>query len=106
MTSRAAPQERRVAKVEDAVTQGETFPEGKTDMTKITNDISSYFCDVVEGQQGCCPNGETCTTGGGGNDECANTDYVLCPGEDFCCRMCSGSHVPLVPSAHNGGFFF
>ena len=40
----------------------------------------------MNGQKGCCPNGKICTSIGGGG-QCANSAYVRCPNEDFCCRM-------------------
>lgn len=42
----------------------------------------SYYCDEVDGQKGCCPNGKICTSGGGG---CPTAGYVPCAGDDFCC---------------------
>ena len=41
-----------------------------------------YTCAVVNGQSGCCPNGQNCNT-----PQCATPGYVVCSGENFCCRM-------------------
>jgi hypothetical protein len=50
-----------------------------------------YYCVTVNGTPGCCPNGKTCT----GTPpppppppppQCATPGYVVCPGENFCCR--------------------
>ena len=43
-----------------------------------------YYCTVVNGKRGCCPNGKTCTCDP--PPKCTNPNYVLCPGENFCCR--------------------
>ena len=44
-----------------------------------------FYCSVVEGVRGCCQNGQTCTQNTA-PPECTNPGYVLCPGENFCCR--------------------
>ena len=66
--------------------------------------VASYYCTVVNGQKGCCKNGKICTSGGGGGgSECATSGYVLCPGENFCCRMSRSPlppHPPLRPLTH------
>jgi hypothetical protein len=42
----------------------------------------TYYCDVVDGQTGCCPLGNTCT---GGPVGCVTAGYVPCANDDFCC---------------------
>lgn len=106
MKFRAVLPERPVVKAEDAVTQGESLSgdfDKEDRCTETMGVVVSYYCDVVDGEKGCCPNGETCTSGGGGNGGCVNTGYVPCPGDDFCCRMCSHP-PPLALSTHNHDF--
>jgi len=43
-----------------------------------------YYCTAVNGQRGCCENGKICTSTS--TPECTTTGYVLCSGENFCCR--------------------
>ena len=37
---------------------------GETAATEVLNMVISLYCAVVDGRKGCCPNGETCTSGG------------------------------------------
>ena len=45
------------------------------------------YCDVVDGQSGCCENGSICTVGPSG--QCADSGYSPCATYDFCCRECT-----------------
>ena len=57
-----------------------------------------YYCTVVNGQRGCCENGKTCTSSS--TPECTTTGYVLCSGENFCCRK-SILIIPNRPTIFN-----
>lgn len=98
--------DRTVAKVEDAVKRGESFldPQGKeVCMAELSDVAASYYCTVVNGKKGCCKNGKICTSGGG-DGGCVTSGYVECAGENFCCRMYSHPHLPLVSPTHDRGF--
>ncbi|KAG8978991.1 hypothetical protein FRC05_009201 [Tulasnella sp. 425] len=45
-----------------------------------------HYCTVVDGVEGCCPEGKICTST---SDECANTSYLPCESYDFCCPPAS-----------------
>ena len=68
--------------------------------------VGSYNCAVVNGQKGCCLNGKTCTSGGGGNNECVNTGYLPCAGEDFCCRTYPYPRFLIWRSVHSHSHVF
>lgn len=51
------------------------------------------YCVVVNGERGCCLNGKTCT-GDTNTPQCTTSGYVVCPGENFCCRT-----FTLVPTS-------
>jgi len=103
----AARPERTAAKVEDAVKRGESSLDvrgEKTGVIELSDVVVSYYCTVVNGKKGCCRNGKICTSGGGGGGGCVTSGYVQCAGENFCCRMYSHPHLPLVSHTHDHGF--
>ena len=65
-----------------------------------TSYATSYYCTVVSGQKGCCPNGKICTSIGG----CPTSGYVPCAGYDFCCRAYSHPHLLLSRLLKVAGF--
>lgn len=72
-------------------------------MAELSDVAASYYCTVVNGKKGCCKNGKICTSGGG-DGGCVTSGYVECAGENFCCRMYSLPHLPLVSPTHDRGF--
>ena len=71
------------AAVEDAVSRG-TYQSLPT-LGRFSDLVGCrYYCTVVNGKRGCCPNGKNCN--GDPPPKCTKPNYVLCPGENFCCR--------------------
>jgi len=74
---------RAAAAVEDAASLG-TFQNFPTLLGWFSDFVGcSYYCTVVDGKRGCCPNGKTCKCE---PPKCKHPNYDLCPDKKFCCR--------------------
>lgn len=69
--------------VEVAVPRGKCGLDAVRDRA-LTSPLTRQYCDVVDGQRGCCDDGEVCTAGP--NEQCEDAGYVPCASYDFCCR--------------------